>query len=506
MANKKETGLSILGTVIETQTYIANSILGEQRAKTDAIMSWVLRKGVNLVIFSTICVAIAIIKPYIDMLFDTVFENISTHDLYLFHSNILEKSKLHAGRSPIAIFFSWAAVILMYVVLIAADWRVKFNFNAIEDGKSYVKRDLGHIIAWGLFNAASLYIVMSSFAHHEANKFTENNKDKYKTENLKYIHIDSLNDPNVISLKEDKNGIINNKNILELELKAAIENKSIWVKRQGIPKYQNQFGHRGLQNKVNAFSNEIIEIKSDITIENIAINYQDKKVKDKITALHWIDLELANSFKSEIETKRIVGNATGSFFEFVLFILLKLSKKLSNETENKIESSEPRERIAKATSKRISSGAKSISSFATGLIEKVSSFKKNKTSSKKEEPVLKPVANQVQTSFFEEEKKYSSEEKQALINRLKEHKTYGKIHYYLIEMLSSRVIAGSENTVFIDGVLSVTQGQHALSDISGIESPAIKSHYNSYYVKKLLPMLDKTELNLLYSEATNKNR
>ena len=51
-------------------------------------MSWILRNSLKLGIALIILVGMAIVKPYIDHLFDIVFENITTHDLYLWHSNI----------------------------------------------------------------------------------------------------------------------------------------------------------------------------------------------------------------------------------------------------------------------------------------------------------------------------------------------------------------------------------------------------------------------------------
>lgn len=386
-----ETGISLVGTFVETQGYIGGYLLGKNRFNSNFIMSWILRNSLKLGIALIILVGMAIVKPYIDHLFDLVFENITTHDLYLWHSNILEKSALHDGRSPIAVFASWTAVILMYLTLIAADWRVKFNFKAKDDDKSYKERDLGHFLVFLLINVLSLVVVMAAMSHFEVNKFTKNNQGKFKSKDSKYIPLDSLNDPNVLSLKKVVTELKTDKKLLVLEMKEEISQKTTWVARQGMEKYQNQFGHKGLQNKVDNRVSNIEKLKSDISKIERKIGLQNKKVKDKITSLRWLDQEKAHEFKTEVKTKKLVGNAKGSVLELALFSLLKLLKMLIKESETKAESGEGRKMLYNKSSGFLSSAWEKTGTTASSLVGYTKRIAKSVTKPKPVHELNEPV-------------------------------------------------------------------------------------------------------------------
>lgn len=483
---RKKTEISLIGTAIEAQEHMGKYLLGDGRFNSDFIMSWILKKGVLLIISVALIVAIAIVKPYIDSVFDNLFLNISSHDLHLFKSYVLEQSSHHNGRYPISVFMSWATVILMYVVLIAADWRVKFNFNAIIDGRSYRKRDFAHLMSWILFNVVSIVVVMTSFAHFEANKFAGANQDKFTSKNLKYVSLDSTNHSSLLPLKKEVLEIVSQNGQLLKEIEKESESKLIWVKRQGIEKYQNQFGHKGLKRKVTKYESNIKKLKQELKQSRANLANKRRLISNKVTKLHWKDLQLNHDFRSEIKTKKIVGNAKGSLLELSLFALLKLLKQLMKEDIEIKNSNSPRLRITSNIKGVTGSGAKHIGSALKWIATKTKP---------KPKPVSEPKLNQNQTetkpveaveTAIDKQLKRDKETYEKFYLKLKGNVTYGKYHDVFISLYKNGEYVTKDPSTGDLASIATTRMIDQISKELILTSPRpVMNYYASKYVNKL---------------------
>lgn len=511
-AGTKETGLSLYGTIKKAQVSTGVALLGKDRFKTDYIMSKILKIGVFLFIVCTIVVGWSIISPYINHISDILFKNISSHDNHLFNTNVLEVHITQGGRTPIAIFFSWVAVFVIYTTVIAADWRVKFNFTAVERGKNYIKRDLGHLLAFLLFNSILFTLEVASFAHFGANKFVSNNVDKFQTENNQYKHLDSINNNEVNAIKIEELELIAEKEALISEKDYALSNMNIWIKRQGIDKYQIAFGHKGLKIKVDEYKKEASELGKRINKkkENIAAKRKEKDIK--ITAIHWRDKELEKEFNDDIRTSKAAWGINGSLLFFFLFGLIKLQKKLVTEKYSVKEYNRKRLPSSRKSTNWIGDNYKKVKKATANYItERASSAVKKVTGSNKDtsaKPKSEPVRNEKRTSSSDKtnqfEKKRTSSRKSepvqsaldialAKYNKKEEelkNGAYSGVHSIFLELMNTGRYKFDDGQDIQELKVNETFRRLEHHPELNFTEGQLRGHYSRNYVKVLKPLLE----------------